>query len=122
MIDMLHKYPVTTLCAPPTIYRSLVTTAASAYFRANPPQALEHCVGAGEPLNPSVIRDFRNLSGVTVCDGWGQTETVIVVGNFKGVEVREGSMGKVAPGFECVCGFFVETALLTRCSFLAVSA
>lgn len=97
---MLHRYPITTLCAPPTIYRSLCTTSSLAYLHSNRPQALSHCVGAGEPLNPSVIREWKKETGITICDGYGQSETTIVAGNFEGIEVRLGSFGKVAPGFE----------------------
>ncbi|GAA5821246.1 hypothetical protein JCM11251_004532 [Rhodosporidiobolus azoricus] len=100
LLDSLHRYPIQTLCAPPTIYRSLVTTSALAYLKKNPPKALDHCVGAGEPLNASVIVDWRKATGVTIKDAYGQSETVICVGNFEGVPVREGSMGKVAPFFE----------------------
>ncbi|GAA6003100.1 uncharacterized protein JCM10292_002861 [Rhodotorula paludigena] len=101
LIDALHKYPIETLCCPPTIYRSLVTSSAKSYYRKNPPQALSHCVGAGEPLNASVIKEFRELTGgLEVKDGYGQSETVICVGNWEGVQVREGSMGKPGPFFQ----------------------
>lgn len=99
VLDILHRYPITSLCSPPTIYRSLVSTASLRYLKDNPPQSLEHCVGAGEPLNASVIKEWRDATGITIKDGWGQTETVILVGNFEGEQVREGSMGKVAPSF-----------------------
>jgi acyl-coenzyme A synthetase/AMP-(fatty) acid ligase len=55
-LEMLNKYPITTLCAPPTAYRMLVLDEPLAYLKANPPKALRHCVGAGEPLNPEVIK------------------------------------------------------------------
>ncbi|GAA6002262.1 hypothetical protein JCM10207_003152 [Rhodosporidiobolus poonsookiae] len=100
LVDALHRYPISTLCAPPTIYRALVTSSALAYIRKNPPKTLDHCVGAGEPLNPSCIVEWRKATGVTIKDAYGQSETVICVGNFEGVEVREGSMGKVAPFFK----------------------
>ncbi|BGP38606.1 hypothetical protein JCM10450v2_002555 [Rhodotorula kratochvilovae] len=101
LIDALHRYPIETLCCPPTIYRSLVTSSAKAYWRKNKPQALSHCVGAGEPLNAGVIKEFRELTGgLEVKDGYGQSETVICVGNWEGVQVREGSMGKVGPFFQ----------------------
>lgn len=75
-----------------------VTKEALAFAAAHPPKALRHCVGAGEPLNPSVIREWRDATGVEINDGYGQSETVIVVANFEGVAVRPGSMGKAAPG------------------------
>lgn len=126
LLETLHRYPIQTLCAPPTIYRALVTTSSLECLRKNPPMKLDHAVGAGEPLNASVIRQFAEASGVTIKDGYGQSETVIVVANFEGVEVRsgfpplsclspssrltsrhlpflqvrEGSMGKAAPFFQ----------------------
>lgn len=89
LIDALHRYPIETLCCPPTIYRSLVSSSAKAYWKANPPRALNHCVGAGEPLNASVIKEFRDLTGgLEVKDGYGQSETVICISNWEGVKVR----------------------------------
>jgi acyl-coenzyme A synthetase/AMP-(fatty) acid ligase len=62
------------------------------------PKALVHCAGAGEPLNPEVIRLFKESSGLEICDGYGQTETVLVCGNFEGWEIHPGSMGRPSPG------------------------
>jgi acyl-coenzyme A synthetase/AMP-(fatty) acid ligase len=99
-LEMLHKYPITTLCAPPTAYRMLVLNEPLAYLKANPPKALRHCVGAGEPLNPEVIRAWQQSTGMTIRDGYGQTETVLLCANFPPLEVKPGSMGKPSPGFE----------------------
>ncbi|WP_031514548.1 AMP-binding protein [Desulfofalx alkaliphila] len=96
MLDLLCKYPITTLCAAPTIYRMLVLEDLSQYKFST----LRHCVGAGEPLNPEVISVWREHTGITIRDGYGQTETVMVLGNFPCLEVRQGSMGKPAPGFK----------------------
>jgi acyl-coenzyme A synthetase/AMP-(fatty) acid ligase len=96
VLDCLARYPITTLCAAPTIYRFLVKLDLSK-FR---PAALRHCVGAGEPLNPEVINVWKDATGLTICDGYGQTETVLLCGNFPGVEVKPGSMGLPSPGFE----------------------
>jgi acyl-coenzyme A synthetase/AMP-(fatty) acid ligase len=96
VLDCLSRYPITTLCAAPTIYRWLVKLDL-AHFR---PAALRHCVGAGEPLNPEVINIWKEATGLTIRDGYGQTETVLVCGNFPGVEVKPGSMGLPCPGFE----------------------
>ncbi|KAJ9197645.1 hypothetical protein DTO164E3_1298 [Paecilomyces variotii] len=98
LLDTLHKYPITTLCAPPTAYRQLVLQASLAHFRKNPPAALEHCVGAGEPLNGEVIRLWKEMSGIQICDGYGQTETILVCGNLEGNAIKVGSMGKPVPG------------------------
>ncbi len=99
-LEMLHKYPITTLCAPPTAYRMLVLDEPLAYLKANPPKALRHCVGAGEPLNPEVIKIWQQSTGMTIRDGYGQTETVLLCANFPPLEVKPGSMGKPSPGFE----------------------
>jgi acyl-coenzyme A synthetase/AMP-(fatty) acid ligase len=67
-------------------------------FSKNPPAALEHCVGAGEPLNGEAIKIWERMSGLQIHDGYGQTETILVCGNFEGTPIRPGSMGKPAPG------------------------
>jgi acyl-coenzyme A synthetase/AMP-(fatty) acid ligase len=96
VLDCLTRYPITTLCAAPTIYRFLVKLDLSS-FR---PAALRHCVAAGEPLNPEVINVWKQATGLTIRDGYGQTETVLVCGNFPGVNVKSGSMGLPSPGFD----------------------
>ena len=68
------------------------------HYKQNPPKALQRCCGAGEPLNPEVIRIWRETSGLEICDGFGQTETVLVCGNFEGNPIKPGSMGKPSPG------------------------
>ncbi|BDG59656.1 AMP-binding protein [Caldinitratiruptor microaerophilus] len=95
-LDILSTYPITTLCGAPTIYRSLVLEDLSRWKF----PTLRHCVGAGEPLNPEVIHTWREATGLTIRDGYGQTETVCLVANFPTIEVRPGSMGKPSPGFE----------------------
>jgi acyl-coenzyme A synthetase/AMP-(fatty) acid ligase len=60
---------------------------------------LRHCTGAGEPLNPEVMKQWEDGTGLVIYDGYGQTETVLLVGNFRCNEVRPGSMGKPTPGF-----------------------
>ena len=99
-LEMLNKYPITTLCAPPTAYRMLVLDEPMQYMKANPPKALRHCVGAGEPLNPEVIKVWEDETGMTIRDGYGQTETVLLCANFPPVQVKPGSMGKPSPGFD----------------------
>ncbi len=98
-LETLNKYPVTTLCAPPTVYRILVLDEPMAYMEAHPPKALRYCVGAGEPLNPEVIKIWQDKTGMTIRDGYGQTETVLLCGNFPPLTVKPGSMGKPSPGF-----------------------
>src|SRR5437764_13793295 len=99
-LEMLNKYPITTLCAPPTVYRMLVLDEPMAYMKAHPPKALRYCVGAGEPLNPEVIKVWEETTGMTIRDGYGQTETVLLCGNFPPLTVKPGSMGKPSPGFD----------------------
>jgi len=99
-LEMLNKYAISTLCAPPTAYRMLVLDEPMAYLKANPPKALRHCVGAGEPLNPEVIRAWQQNTGLTIRDGYGQTETVLICANFPPLAIKPGSMGKPSPGFK----------------------
>jgi medium-chain acyl-CoA synthetase len=95
-LKTLQDYGITTFCAPPTAYRLLVLEDLSAYDLSD----LRHCVGAGEPLNPEVIDAWQAGTGKLIRDGYGQTETVLIVGNFPPLEVRPGSMGKPSPGFD----------------------
>ncbi|CCO09356.1 AMP-binding protein [Desulforamulus hydrothermalis] len=95
-LEVLQKYPITTFCGAPTNYRMLVLEDLSQYKF----PTLRSCTGAGEPLNPEVIEIWKNHTGLTIRDGYGQTETVLVVGNFPCLPVKPGAMGKPAPGFE----------------------
>ncbi len=95
-LRLLEEEGVTSFCAPPTAYRVMVLEDLKQYRFPE----LRSCVGAGEPLNPEVIDIWREATGMTIRDGYGQTETVLLVGNFPGMEVRPGSMGKPSPGFE----------------------
>lgn len=99
-LEMLHKYSITTFCAPPTVYRTLVLDEPMEYLKTNPPKALRHSVGAGEPLNPEVIKIWEDVTGMTIRDGYGQTETVLICANFPPLKVKPGSMGKPSPGFD----------------------
>ena len=93
----LARYPITTWCAPPTALRVIVREDLSAYRFPK----LRHCVSAGEPLNPEVFAAWKAATGLSIYDGYGQTETIILIGNFRsrGEEIRPGSMGKPSPGF-----------------------
>ena len=95
-LEILQQYPITTMCGAPTIYRMLVLQDLERYTFSS----LRHCVGAGEPLNPEIIETWRAATDVTIRDGYGQTETVILCGSFPCIEARFGSMGKPAPGIE----------------------
>lgn len=97
-LEILHRYPITTFCAPPTAYRQLVLDEMRQLYTKRQPKALQHCCGAGEPLNPEVIRLWKETSGLEICDGYGQTECILVCGNFEGNPIKPGSMGKPSPG------------------------
>jgi acetyl-CoA synthetase len=63
-------------------------------------KSLRHCFGAGEPLNPEAMRVWKTATGCDIYDGYGQTETINIVANFPGMDIRPGSMGRPCPGFE----------------------
>jgi len=95
-LDTLAKFPITTWCAPPTALRLLVRQDLSRWRFPH----LRHCVTAGEPLNPEVFKLWKSATGHELYEGYGQTETVVLLGYFRslGCEVRPGSMGKPTPG------------------------
>jgi acetyl-CoA synthetase/medium-chain acyl-CoA synthetase len=95
-LRLLEQHGITTFCAPPTAYRMMVLEDLQRYNLSR----LRHCVGAGEPLNPEVIAAWKAGTGLTIYDGYGQTETVILVANYPCLEVKPGSMGKPVPGFD----------------------
>ena len=86
---------ISSLCAPPTVWRMLIQSDLSGCDSAS----LRECTSAGEPLNPEVIEQVRRAWGITVRDGYGQTETTAQIGNPPGQEVRLGSMGRPLPGY-----------------------
>jgi acetyl-CoA synthetase/medium-chain acyl-CoA synthetase len=96
-LKTLAAFPITTWCAPPTALRLIVRQDLSRWHFPR----LRHCVSAGEPLNPEVLHLWREATGLTLHEAYGQTETVVLIGNFRslGHEVRPGSMGKATPGF-----------------------
>jgi acetyl-CoA synthetase len=94
LLDRLVSCEVTTFCAPPTVWRMMIQEDLTAW-RAR----LREAVAAGEPLNPEVIEQVRRAWGITVRDGYGQTETTAQIGNPPGQTVKEGSMGRALPGY-----------------------
>ncbi|BAK35233.1 medium-chain acyl-CoA synthetase [Microlunatus phosphovorus NM-1] len=97
LLAVLERTGVTTFCAPPTVWRMLVQTDLAAATH-----SLREVLSAGEPLNPEVIDQVRTAWGLTIRDGYGQTETTAQVGNPPGAEVRSGSMGRPLPGYQVV--------------------
>ncbi len=95
-MDLLRDLGVTVLCQAPTEYR-LEAKLEGLGERWKLPK-LRHCVSAGEPLNPEVIARWRDAFGLSILDGYGQTENSLLVANLPGMEVRPGSMGKPTPG------------------------
>ncbi|OON81910.1 AMP-binding protein [Streptomyces tsukubensis] len=94
LMDEMDRAGVTSFCAPPTVWRMLIQ--ADLGRLAKPPRAV---VAAGEPLNPEVIEHVRREWGVTIRDGFGQTETSVAVSNSPGQPLKVGSMGRPSPGF-----------------------
>jgi acetyl-CoA synthetase len=97
LLDQLVRCEVTTFCAPPTVWRMLIQEDLRRW-----PVKLREVVGAGEPLNPEVIEQVRAAWGLTIRDGFGQTETTAQVGNPPGAIVKAGSMGRPLPGYDVV--------------------
>ena len=97
LLAQLVRGRVTTFCAPPTVWRMLIQQDLSAFK-----VALREVTSAGEPLNPEVIERVREAWGLTIRDGFGQTETTAVAGNSPGQPVKEGSMGRPLPGYPVV--------------------
>jgi acetyl-CoA synthetase len=96
VLEILVEQKVTSFCAPPTLYRQLVRED----LRAHDLSTLRHCTSAGEPLNPEVIRAWAaGTGGLTIYDGFGQTESTLLVANFRAMRVKPGSMGKSVPGY-----------------------
>lgn len=94
LLATVERCGVTTLCAPPTVWRLLIQEDLAAWH-----MALREVCGAGEPLNPEVIDQVRAAWGLTIRDGYGQTETTALAGNSPGQAVKIGSMGRPLPGY-----------------------
>jgi len=97
LLGTLEKYRVTSLCAPPTVWRMLIQEDLASYkSRLN----LRELVGAGEPLNPEIIEQIQQAWGLPLRDGFGQSETTALVGNTPGQVLKPGSMGRPLPGYQ----------------------
>jgi acetyl-CoA synthetase/medium-chain acyl-CoA synthetase len=97
-LDVLAQFPINTWCVPPTALRLMVRQHLNKWQF---PQ-LRHCVTAGEPLNPEVFKLWKNATGLDLYEGYGQTESVILIGNYRSLQptVRPGSMGQPTPGYQ----------------------
>ncbi len=95
-LKLIESCGVTTFCAPPTVYRMLVQEDLGCYDLSS----IRHSLAAGEPLNPEIIKTWKETTGTTIYDGFGQTESVNLIGNFPCLPIRFGSMGKPTPGFQ----------------------
>ena len=97
ILNVLNTYGVKTLCAPPTVWRMLILEDLPRFKT-----GLREVISAGEPLNPEVIDQVRNAWGLTIRDGYGQTETTAQIGNPPGQALKPGSMGRPLPGYPIV--------------------
>jgi acetyl-CoA synthetase len=94
LLDTIARCGVTAFCAPPTVWRMLIQEDLAAW-----PVRLKELISAGEPLNPEVIERVKSAWGITIRDGYGQTETTAIVGNTPGQKLKPGSMGRPLPGY-----------------------
>ncbi|MGV0772822.1 AMP-binding protein [Mycobacterium syngnathidarum] len=97
LLGQLRRANVNTFCAPPTVWRMLIQADLG-----ERPEGLREILGAGEPLNPDVIAQVEKAWGLTIRDGFGQTETSLLIGNTPGQPVKPGSMGRPMPGVPVV--------------------
>ncbi|XP_062915359.1 acyl-coenzyme A synthetase ACSM3, mitochondrial isoform X3 [Mobula hypostoma] len=118
VLQILSKYPITTFCSTPTVYRMLIQSDVSNAVEESwsvhfPPwmlpdglrtsgnlykfKNLQHCASAGEPINPEVMTIWKEQTGLDIYEGYAQTETVLICATFKGMKIKPGSMGKPSP-------------------------
>jgi len=93
ILPMFEKYHITTFCAPPTMYRMLIKQDISKYDLSS----IEHATIAGEALNPEVFHQFQKATGLSLMEGFGQSESTVMIGNLVGMSPKVGSMGKPVP-------------------------
>jgi len=96
ILPMFAKYRITTFCAPPTMLRMMVKQDISKYDFSS----VKHMTTAGEALNPEVYRQFEKATGLQILEGFGQTESTMIIGNMVGASHKIGSMGKPAPIYD----------------------
>ncbi len=96
LLSIIAKHGVTSFCAPPTIYRFFIKEDLRGYDFSK----LERCAVAGEPLNPEVYNRFKEETGISLREGYGQTELTVAVATYPWMEPKPGSMGKPSPGYD----------------------
>ncbi|MCL2815304.1 MAG: AMP-binding protein [Oscillospiraceae bacterium] len=96
LLSVMQKYKVKTFCAPPTVYRFFIKEDLSKYDFSN----MKHAATAGEPLNPEVFNQFLKATGLVIHEGFGQTESSVLLGNFGWFEPKPGAMGKPSPLYD----------------------
>ena len=96
ILPMFAKYNITTFCAPPTMLRFFIKEDLSKYDLSS----IHHMTTAGEALNPEVFKRFEEATGLQIMEGFGQTETTLIIANLYGSKTKVGSMGKASPQFD----------------------
>ena len=96
ILPLFAKYKITTFCAPPTMYRMLAKQDLSRFDLST----IEHASTAGEALNPEVYRQFQKATGLSIMEGFGQSESTLIIGNLNGQDHKLGSMGKPVPLYD----------------------
>ena len=96
ILPMFKKYNITTFCAPPTMYRMFIKKDLSAYDLSS----IKYATTAGEALNPEVFNQFKKATGLTIMEGFGQTETTLTIANLYGTTPKPGAMGKAVPTYD----------------------
>lgn len=96
LLELFHKYRITSFCAPPTVYRFLIREDVSKYDLS----ALKYCTTAGEAMNPSVFDRWKELTGIDIKEAFGQTETTLTIGTFPWMKSKPGSMGVPNPAYK----------------------
>ncbi|MCL2628582.1 MAG: AMP-binding protein [Oscillospiraceae bacterium] len=96
VMERLEKYRIATFCAPPTMFRFMLAEGMDAYDFS----AIEHCGNAGEPLSPEIFNKIKDLWGLDMYEGFGQSESTVLIANFPWFKPKPGSMGKPAPLYD----------------------
>ncbi len=96
LLEMITKYKVTTFCAPPTMFRFMLQEDVTKFDLS----CIEHCGIAGEPLNPEVFKQWEKVTGLKLCEGFGQSESSVMLANFQWFEPKPGSTGKPSPLYD----------------------